>query len=49
MKPRGLWEPAIGRLYGIRPWEMGRLTATEVEKIDRELKRMDREARKQQR
>jgi len=39
----------IARLYSIRPWEIERLTAGEWKQITDELKRMDREARKEAR
>lgn len=39
----------IGRLYGIRPWEIELLTVAELEAIDRELAAMRRDAAKRDR
>lgn len=33
---RALWTPALGRVYGIRPWEVERLTVRELEGIQRD-------------
>lgn len=35
MRARGLWHPELARVYGIRPWEMSRLTARELSDIER--------------
>lgn len=30
---RRRWQPVLARVYGIRPWEMGRLTFRELQAI----------------
>ena len=41
-KARDHWHPVFGRIYGIKPWEMGRLTLREVRACAEDLEMLGR-------
>jgi hypothetical protein len=44
MRARDAWTPEVGRWYGIRPWEMGRLRPAELQAIRRHHEQMKKAA-----
>lgn len=43
-RSRDSWHPVVGRLYGILPWDMGRLTLREVRAISDDLEAISKAA-----
>lgn len=44
MNARGLWSPEVGFHYGIKPWEMHRLTVGELAAMNEHHRKMREQA-----
>lgn len=42
-KARDYWHPALCRLYGFKPWEMGRLTLREMRLLAEDVEMLGRQ------